>query len=76
MINLVSLIIVAFYQIKLTMDVKQLYNPVPQTVWVSWSQLVGIRVAVWGSENQLQTEGLGPQDPGWAAQQNEKEVQL
>ena len=26
------------------------------------------------SENQLQTWGLGPQDPGWAAQQNEEEV--
>ena len=28
------------------------------------------------SENQLQTEGLGPQDPGCAAQQNEEEVLL
>ena len=28
------------------------------------------------SENQLQTEGLGPQDPGWAAQQNKEEVLL
>ena len=28
------------------------------------------------SENQLQTEGLGPQDTGWAAQQNEEEVLL
>ena len=52
--------------------VKQLYNQVPQTAWVSWSQLVGVR----GSENQLQTEGLGPQDPGWAAQKNEEEVLL
>ena len=26
--------------------VKQLYNPVPQTVLVSWSQFVGVRVAV------------------------------
>ena len=42
---------------------KQLYNPVPQTVRVSWSQLVGVRVAVRCSENQLPAEGLGPQDP-------------
>ena len=25
-------------------DVKQLYNPVLQTVWVSWSQLVGVQL--------------------------------
>ena len=56
--------------------VKQLYNPVPQTVRSSWSQLVGVRVAVRGSDNQLETEGFDPQDPGWAAQQNEKEVLL
>ena len=42
--------------------VKQLYNLVPQTVRLSWSQLVGVRVAVRGSENQLPAEGLGPQD--------------
>ena len=42
--------------------VKQLYNPVAQTDSVSWSQLVGVRVAVRGSENQLPAEGLGPQD--------------
>ena len=53
-------------------DVKQLYNPVPQTVSVSWGQLVGVRVVVRGSENQLPAEGLGPQD----SQQNEKEVLL
>ena len=61
-------------------DIKQLYNQVPQMAWVSWisswSQLVGVWVAVWGSENKLQTEGLGPQGPSWAAQQNEEEVQL
>ena len=28
------------------------------------------------SENQFQTEGLDPQDPGWAAQQNEEQVLL
>ena len=44
-------------------DVKQWYNPVPQTVWVSWCQLVGVRVTVRGSENQLPAEGLGPQEP-------------
>ena len=44
-------------------EVKQLYNPVPLTVRVSWSQLVRVRVAVRGSENQLPAEGLGPQDP-------------
>ena len=38
-------------------------------VRVSWSQFVGVRVAVRGSENQLQAEGLGPQEPGGAAQQ-------
>ena len=43
--------------------VKQLYNPVPMTVRESWSQLVGVRVAVWGRENQLPAEGLGPLDP-------------
>ena len=44
--------------------------------WISWSQLVGVRVAVRGSENQFQTEGMGTQDPGWAAQQKEEEVLL
>ena len=44
-------------------DIKQLYNRVPQTAWVSWSQLVVVRVAVRGSENQLPAEGLSPQDP-------------
>ena len=39
-------------------DVKQLYKPMPQAVRVSWSQLVGVRVAVRGSENQLP-----PEDP-------------
>ena len=39
-------------------------------------ELVGVRVAVRASENQLPAEGLGPQDPGWATQQNEKEVLL
>ena len=37
---------------------------------------VGVRVVVRGSENQLQTEGLSPQDPGWAGQQNKEEVLL
>ena len=41
--------------------VKQLYNPVPQTVRVSWSQFVEVRVAVRGSENQRKAERLGPQ---------------
>ena len=48
-------------------NVRQLYNQVPQTTWVSsssssscsWSQL-GLRCR---SESQLQTEGLGPQWP-------------
>ena len=44
--------------------------------WVSWSQLIGVWVEVRGSENQLQTEGLGPKDPGWVAHQNEEEVLL
>ena len=34
-----------------------------QTAWESWGQLVGVRVAVRGSENQLPAEGLGLQDP-------------
>ena len=34
-----------------------------QTVWVSWCQLVGVRVTVRGSENQLPAEGSGAQDP-------------
>ena len=45
------------------MGVKQLYNTVPQTVRVNWGQLVAVRVAVQGSENQLPVEGLGPQGP-------------
>ena len=61
---------------KKQVGVKQSYNPVPQTVWVSWSQFVGVQVAVRCSENQHKTQGLGPQDPGWAAQQNEEEVLL
>ena len=44
-------------------DVKQLYDRVPQTVRVSYSQSVGVRVAARGSENQLPAESLGPQDP-------------
>ena len=48
---------------KKQVGVQQLYNLVPQTVRVSWSQFVGVRFAVRGSENQLETEGLGPQDP-------------
>ena len=52
-------------------DVRQLYNQVPQTVWVSsrsscsWSQL-GTR---WPRENQRQTEGFGPSvTHGWPRQ--------
>ena len=48
---------------KKQVDVKQLYNRAQPTAWVSWSQLVGVRVAVRGSEDQLQAEGLGPQEP-------------
>ena len=50
---------------KKQVDVKQLYNKVPETAWVSWSwsQLVGVRVAVRGGENQLPAEGFGLQDP-------------
>ena len=52
--------------------IKQLYNP------MSWRvELVGVSfIAVWGSENQLQTEGWALRTPSWAAQQNEREVQL
>ena len=39
--------------------------------WVPFA--VGARCR---SESQHQTEGFGPQDPGWAAQQNEEEVPL
>ena len=52
-------------------------------VWFSWSQLeLELQLQFSSSrscprsENQLQTEGLGPQDPDWAAQQNEEEVLL
>ena len=31
--------------------IKQLYNQVPQTAWVSWSQSVGVQVAVRSSES-------------------------
>ena len=53
------------------MGFKKLYNPVPQTVQVSWSQL----------KFELQFEAVRPstqqkawalRTPGWAAQQNEK----
>ena len=69
-------------------NVKQFYNQMWQTAWVSslrvssrqwvsvsWScrDKLGIRCR---RENQFQTEDLGPQDPGWAAQQNEEEVLL
>ena len=53
-------------------NVKQLYNQVPQTAWgVQLEFELQLEIRCW-SENQLQTEGLGPQDPGWAAQQNEE----
>ena len=71
-------------------DVKQLYNQMPQTAWVQlefeagrvqfelvlqfeFQSQLGTRCRC---ESQRQTEGLGPQDPGWAAQQNEEEVLL
>ena len=57
-------------------NTKQWYNPMQQTVRVCWSQFVGVQVAVRGSENQLEIEGLDPQDLAWAAQQNEEEVLL
>ena len=48
---------------KKQVGIKQLYNPMPPTVWISWSQVVGDGVAVRGSENQLPAEGLSPQEP-------------
>ena len=48
-------------------DIKQLYDPVPQTARVSWNQLVGVGVAVRGSENQLPAEGFGPQEHGFSS---------
>ena len=38
-------------------DVRQLFNQVPQTAWVSEFQS---EIGCQRSENQLQTEGLGP----------------
>ena len=54
------------------MDDKQLYNPVRQEVQFSLESVVAVR----GSENQLSAEGWALRDPGWAAQQDEKEVLL
>ena len=62
------------------MDVKQLYNQEPQTAWVSWCQLQLESVGWSSSYCSRQWEpapdrGLGPSvTPGWAAQQNAKEV--
>ena len=49
--------------------VKQLYNQVPQTAWVSQFEAgefefqLQLEIGCPQSENQLQTEGLGPQRP-------------
>ena len=62
---------------KKQVDVKQLYNPVRQTAWVSWSQLqLKLELqfeGVWTSSKQ---RDWALRTPSWAAQQNEKEVLL
>ena len=56
---------------------KQLYNQVPQMVWSSWSPRQACSSSSRSeSRSQRQIEGLGPEDPGWAAQQNEEEMLL
>ena len=56
------------------MDVKQLYNPVPQTVRVSWSQLVEFELQFRAVRTSSQQRACALRTPGWVAQQNEKEV--
>ena len=57
--------------------VKQLYNPVPQTVPVSWSQLqLKFKLLFEAVRTSSQQRAWALRTPSWAAQQNEKEVLL
>ena len=51
----------------------QLYNPVPQTVWVSWSQLLlKLELQFKAVRTSSQQRAWALRTPGWAAQENEK----
>ena len=57
--------------------VKQLYNPVPQRVRVSWSQLqLKFELPLETVRTSSQQRAWALRTPGWAVQQNEKEVLL
>ena len=51
------------YAHKKQVDGKQLYNEVPQTVWVSWSQLVGVSCSWSSSCSSRQWEPAALSDP-------------
>ena len=58
---------------KKQVEVKQLYNPVPQTVRVSWSQLqLKFELQLEAVRTSSQQRAWALRTPGWAAQQNEK----
>ena len=58
---------------KKQVDDKQLYNPVPQTVRVSWSQLqLKFELQFEAVRTSSQQGAWASRIPGWAAQQNEK----
>ena len=58
---------------KKQVDVKQLYNLVPQTVRVSWSQLqLKFELQFEAVRTSSQQRAWTIRTPGWAAQQNEK----
>ena len=57
--------------------VKQWYNPVPQTVRVSWNQLqLEFELQFEAVRTNSQQKDWALWNPGWAPQQNEKEVLL
>ena len=54
-------------------DVKQLYNPVPQTVRVRWSQLqLKFELQFEAVRTSSKQRAWALRAPGWAAQQDEK----
>ena len=58
-------------------DVKQLYNPVPEFESVCWSQLqLKFELQFEAVRTSSQQRAWALRTPGWAAQQNEKEVLL
>ena len=58
---------------KKQVDVKHLYNSVPQTAWVSWSQLqVKFELQVEAVRTSSLQNAWALRTLGWATQQNEK----